>query len=227
MGKVKILNAWYIKLFMITLMVLDHLRYIHDLVPTDTALIFTIISRCVAPMFGYLAVEGIRYTRNLKMYCLRLFVLAGIVFAGNAIVNRVLNSSINNNVIFTLAVGVLVIALIILGKEKKNVLLYILSGICFAVGFLWGEWGTVLLPFMTVTYLFRDKRIILCIGYAITMVIAFLIPWSEPWWFTVFPFILLYNGKRGLNTTFAKYFFYVFYPLHIWIIAIINYFMTR
>jgi len=222
MSKIKILNAWHLKLFMAALMVLDHLHYIQGLIPSDTVHIFNIVTRCVAPMFGYLAVEGIRHTRNIRLYCIRLIVLASITFAGNAILNFVLQSSINNNVIFTLAFGVLVIALVIWGREKKNVWLYILAGICFIVGFLWGEWGTVLLPFMVVTYLFHEKKLYLFIGYAVIVAIAFLIPWSEPWWFIVFPFILLYNGERGLNTRFAKYFFYVFYPLHLWIITIIS-----
>ena len=223
MSKVKVLNAWHIKLLMAALMALNHLHYIQNLVPSETAYVFTIISRCVAPMFGYLAVEGIKHTRNLKMYCLRLIILAGIMFAGNAIINTALQSNIDNNVIFTLAMGVVVIALIIWGKEKKNTFLYILAGICFIVGSLWGEWGTVLLPFMTVTYLFREKRVFLCIGYVLIGIIAFLIPWGEPWWFIVFPFIFLYNGERGPNTRLTKYFFYVFYPLHLWIIAIINF----
>ena len=120
MSKVKVLNAWHIKLLMAALMALDHLHYIQNLIPSETSYVFTIISRCVAPMFGYLAVEGIRHTRNLKMYCLRLIILAGIMFAGNAIINPALQSNINNNVIFTLAMGVVVIALIIWGKDKNN-----------------------------------------------------------------------------------------------------------
>ncbi|WP_374705328.1 hypothetical protein [Paenibacillus radicis (ex Gao et al. 2016)] len=35
---------------------------------------------------------------------------------------------------------------------------------------------------------------------------------------TVIPFILLYNGERGLSNRFAKYLFSVFYPLHLWIL---------
>lgn len=60
MGKFKILNAFQIKLLMAFLMLLDHLRYIHGLVAPETAAVLTLISRCVAPMFAYLAVEGIR-----------------------------------------------------------------------------------------------------------------------------------------------------------------------
>lgn len=45
--------------------------------------------------------------------------------------------------------------------------------------------------------------------------------------FTVLPFLSLYNGERGPNTPFSKYLFYVFYPAHLWIIALIGYFMIR
>lgn len=70
MDRFKIMNAFQIKLLLAFLMLLDHLRYIHGLVAPETAAVLTLISRCVAPMFAYLAVEGIRHTRNLKKYCL-------------------------------------------------------------------------------------------------------------------------------------------------------------
>lgn len=37
------------------------------------------------------------------------------------------------------------------------------------------------------------------------------------------PTILLYNGERGINNKFSKYLFYVFYPLHLWILAAISF----
>ena len=239
MNKVKILNAWHIKLLMAALMVLDHLQLIHNLISPELATVFTIISRCVAPVFAYLVVEGILHTRSVWKYCLRLSILAGIVFVGNLILNILFGGysgaviederkflTISNNVIFTLAMGVLVIALIIHGQKKKSKYgFYFLAVIGFIVGFLWGEWGSVLLPFMVIVYIFREKPLFRFIGYAIIEIIAILLPFGEPFYFLAFPVILLYNGERGLNTRFSKYFFYVFYPLHIWILAVINFFL--
>ena len=37
------------------------------------------------------------------------------------------------------------------------------------------------------------------------------------------PFIESYDGTRGPSTAWNKYFFYVFYPAHLWIIATITY----
>ncbi len=219
MSKFKGMNAFQLKLLMVFLMFLDHLRYIDNFVSPETASVFTVISRCVAPMFAYFAVEGIIHTHNLKKYCLRLLILAGVIFIGNALLN------ISNNVIFTLALGVLAIALIQWGKNKPKaagMCLYAATGICFITGFLWGEWGSVILPFMFTEYFFRDKKAIRFIGYGVIEIIALLLPFGEPLYFFVFPFILLYNGERGPNTWFSKYFFYIFYPVHLWIIAIIN-----
>lgn len=236
----KKLNACQIKYIMAFLMLLDHLRYIYNFIPPDLASIFTLVSRCVAPMFAYLAVEGIRHTRNLKKYCLRLFIFAGIMFAGNTALNALFKTFsaslleneqvrlfINNNVIFTLAAGVFCIALIIWGKEKKGVAKYgyfVASAICFIAG-VWGEWGSVIIPFMLVTYFFRDNKILRYLGYVFIEIIAILLYFSEPFWFIMFPFILLYNGERGSKSNFNKYFFYLFYPIHLWIIAIINFFI--
>lgn len=230
MDKLKIMNAFQLKLLMVFLMVLNHICYIEHLVPDRLAFIFTIISRCVAPMFAYFAVEGIRKTRNLKKYCLRLSVLAGIVFIGNGILKAVFGNftperirPLENNVIFTLALGVVAIALTRWGKEKQGIArngFYALSAFCFLTGFFMGEWGSVLLPFMFIEYFFQNKKVIRFAGYLLIEVIAILLPFSEPYWFLVFPFILLYNGERGPKTKFSQYFFYVFYPVHLWVIAI-------
>ncbi|MEG1044213.1 MAG: TraX family protein [Oscillospiraceae bacterium] len=41
-------------------------------------------------------------------------------------------------------------------------------------------------------------------------------------WLMIFslPIMLLYNGRKGSKTKFSKYFFYLFYPLHIWLLFI-------
>lgn len=230
MNQWKFINAFQIKLLMVFLMVLNHLCYIDHLVPDRLAAVFTIISRCVAPMFAYFAVEGIRKTHNLKKYCLRLSVLAGIVFVGNGILKVIFGNftaerirPLENNVIFTLALGVAAIALIRWGKTKQGMAgksCYVLSAFCFVVGFFIGEWGSVLLPFMFIEYFLHEKKMIRFVGYVLIEVIAIFLPFSEPYWFLVFPFIFLYNEERGPKTKFCQYFFYVFYPVHLWVIAI-------
>ncbi|MEH6942521.1 TraX family protein [Bacillus sp. JJ722] len=40
-------------------------------------------------------------------------------------------------------------------------------------------------------------------------------------------FILLYNGKCGMNSVFTKSMFYFFYPVHLWAIYMIGYFLCE
>jgi len=208
-------------------MVLDHLRHVDNLLSPDIDFYFNTISRCVAPMFAFLVVEGLIHTSNLRRYLNRLFLFSAVTFIGNYMLTMVLGNQrlLNSNVLFTLSLGAFGIVLSMWGKEQKKRGLYVFAMICFIAGFLFAEWGTVLIPFMISTYFFRDKPIYKYSGYIITGVIAFLIPFSEPLWFIVFPYIFMYNGKRGYDTVFSKYFFYVFYPVHLWVLAVINYMM--
>jgi hypothetical protein len=54
--------------------------------------------------------------------------------------------------------------------------------------------------------------------------LSYLIPFNTFQWLMLLaiPFFLLYNGERGKGN---KTFFYLFYPIHIWIFFIIGYYM--
>ena len=45
---------------------------------------------------------------------------------------------------------------------------------------------------------------------------------SEWMMISVLPFIWLYNGQRG-----TKYFFYIIYPAHLWILMILRYLFIK
>lgn len=239
LSKFKVLNAWHIKLIITFLMILNHLDLGYHYVSKDWELIFMLISRCVAPMFAYLVVEGIIYTKDLKKYCLRLFIWTFSTVLGNTIIEHILVNAATNinandylyltiraNVCYTLLAGAVCISLLIWANSQKAAikLLYrILAVACFVFG-LFVEWGIVLLPFMLVTYFYKSNRKKRIIGYTLIEFIAILSR-SEMLYFIVFPLISLYNGKRGPQNWFTKYFFYVFYPVHLWIIAIINFYL--
>lgn len=48
-------------------------------------------------------------------------------------------------------------------------------------------------------------------------------------WMMVFalPLFFLYSGERVVNNAFTKYMFYIFYPVHLWIIYTIGYFVSK
>ena len=55
--------------------------------------------------------------------------------------------------------------------------------------------------------------------------LPYLFPYGTYQWLMLLaiPFFFLYNGKRGKN---PKLLFYIFYPLHIWILFVVGYFIT-
>ena len=245
-------NSFQIKILMALLMVLDHIPHIPGLIPSTWEGIFHVITRCVGVWFAYVAVEGFIYTRSRVKYNVRLFFWAGVMILGNYLLS-LQGIIVINNIFLTLAVGVFMLNILFydikcLSKfsSKKLVIIKIIRIILalsiFVLGLSVTEGGIVIIPFMLLTYLFRKSMKCKVISYLVFSLLLFFTAYvdygdisttinmlmfnSDFMLFTVIPFILMYNGERGLNNKFSKYFFYVFYPAHLWIIGIIGYFMT-
>lgn len=246
-------NAFQIKFFMAMLMVLDHLDYIPHAIPPLWAGIFHALTRCVGVWFAFMAVEGFLHTRNQLRYNCRLFVWAAMMFAGNHFLQILLAAKdirINNNIFLTLAVGVLLLNVLthsikVFGTPEPALVKWmrrLLALGVFIIGLVGTEGGMIVLPFMVITFFFRQHlllRNVLYVVFAVLLavpslcsafsyqepaVIIDMILFNSDWMFvSVLPFLYLYNGERGKKTVFTKYFFYVFYPLHLWVIAVIGY----
>lgn len=236
-------DGFQLKLFMLLIMVLDHIDYF---IPSELALIFHVLTRCVGVWFGYMAVEGFIHTKNIKKYIIRLFTWAGIMFLGNTILMKLFKSKdilIHNNIFLTIACGVLILTLLSYtkgSKLQKKAMLCIGTLITLVFSAIYAEGAMTMIPFMLITYYLRNNRTWRNVGYLGFSILLFSISFvsyetigttlqmlaynSDFMFITMLPFMYMYNGKRGLNTKFTKYLFYIFYPLHLWIIATIAYF---
>ena len=219
----KIFNGFSLKLIMTIFMLIDHIGYFIPQTPHW----FRWLGRIVAPIFVFLSTEGYRHTRDVKAYMKRLFVAAAIMFVGNSIVWLIFRRDIflSNNIFLSLALGVALLCN--LEKEDRNnghiALIFISSQ--FAE-------GSFIVPAMVLIFhYFKEDKKKLSISYILLSSIFLLDGFSynalfveNPQWMMVFalPFILMYNGKRGPN---IKYFFYIFYPIHIWFLYIFGYLM--
>jgi hypothetical protein len=235
------LNGFQIKLLMACLMVLDHISYfISDM----WVVIFHVITRVVGVWFAYGAVEGFKYTRNLKKYSMRLFSWAAIMFAGNYLLNSLFYDrgiAAHNNIFLTLAIGVLMLTA--LTRIKNKILGFLCTVILLVIGILIAEGGMVILPFMLITFFTYGKNKYRNIGYLCLSLVLFLMIFvnygdllttikmlginSDFMFIFVIPFLYMYNGERGSNSKFAKYFFYIFYPAHLWIITTMEYIVSK
>lgn len=212
----QIFNSFSLKIIMTILMVIDH---IGQFIP-GTPPYFRWIGRIVAPVFFFLLTEGYDHTKDKLAYIKRLFKGAIIMFAGNLVLWFIFKeeSFITNNIFFTLAVN-LAILVIIDDKEKreKNIFLLVVL-IAFAS---LAEGSLMATALIMIFFYLKHNKLKLSIAYIVVSLL--LIPNIQ--WMQVFalPFILMYNGKRGPD---FKKFFYIFYPIHIWILFLIGHFLS-
>ncbi len=175
--------------------------------------IIRLIGRPAFPIFCFLLVEGFLHTRDSRKYALRLFLFALIseIPFDLAILGTPV-TFVHQNVFFTLLIGLLVMMAADRFPKKFWIQLFI-----FALGLAAGEllhtdydWRGVLL--IEILYLLRFDRQYQCIAGAIA------ISWESTGPLAFLP-VLAYNGERGIS---LKYFFYLFYPVHLlilWLIA--------
>lgn len=100
------------------------------------------------------------------------------------------------------------------------------------------EGGLQLIPFVLISYFFHDskwKQAVFTLAYSLLM---FFVPYGGPalfqngfdmfcvnsdWMtFLVIPFMFLYNGREGKKSPSGKWFFYFFYPAHLWALMLLK-----
>ncbi len=220
-----------LKYIAVAAMVLDHTGFfffpIHSYPLVGTLL--RVIGRLTMPIMCYFLAEGYQYTSSRKKYAIRLGVFAllsqvpySLAFSGKWIDYKL-------NVIFTLFVAFL--TLMLFDRVRKNYMWLLAVGGMLALSSL-GDWGMFAPLYVLVFYIHRGNRRLqirdfsivslgMIILYTASNVVNDYAWYSLLWMLGVYLFIpalLLYNGKPGSKAAFHKWFFYIFYPLHLLVI---------
>lgn len=175
------------------------------------------IGRIAFPIFCFLLVEGFLHTSNRFKYASRLFLFSLLseipfdlaLFHSPADLHY-------QNVFFTLLIGLFVIwAMEKADTSDYRLLFYLISiGIGSLVALIlhtdYDYKGVILIAGL---YFFRYHPPLRTVAGCLSLL------WEPPACLAFIP-INLYNGKRGIS---LKYFFYLFYPLHLLIYAAILY----
>lgn len=208
-----------VKLIAILSMLVDHLaasgviRLLYD--SDGLYRLCRAVGRMAFPIFCFLLVEGHIHTRNQRRYLGRLFLFAllseipfDLAFYGK------LCHLPGQNVFFTLFLGMLTLCAVEKVQSNGNrqwIWMPMAAGMLTA-SLLHTDYGGFGVALILIFYWFREvpwKRNLIsgcaCIGSPAAL--AALIP------------IQLYNGKRGVSW---KYFFYLFYPLHLLLLCLIR-----
>lgn len=234
----KHLNGNQIKLIAIIAMTIDHFTWVFF--PGTQAVWYVfclhIIGRLTAPIMWFFIAEGCHYTRNIWKYAMRLFIFAFIShFAYNfafgiPFVPFSTGSFFNQtSVMWSLAWAVVLIAIF---REERIpdwvkylsipiicLLTFTSDWSCIAVMcpfFLYQHRGNIKAQeldiviwsfiYALVYFLFLDKL------YGILQMFTFL----------TIPILAQYNGERGRKIKGSKWFFYIYYPLHLVLVGIVR-----
>lgn len=241
------LNSNALKMIAIIAMTIDHITshafpdYPHELLPV----LLRIIGRLTCPIMCYCIAEGYHYTKNIRKYTFRLFLFAFIshfayVFASASYVDwksfipfyygNILNQT---SVIWALAWGLVMLRVVNSEKIKKMSIKVLLILLICVVSFP-SNWSCIaslcILAFGTNRSNLKTQSLLMIFYVAIySAVYCFTIDWVyglvQMGVVLAIPLFKLYNGERGKNPTvnkIMKWFFYIYYPLHLSIIGFIQ-----
>lgn len=213
------LSGFDLKCIAVFSMLVDHIgAYLY---PSEIWMRY--VGRLAFPIFGFLIVEGFFHTRDVKKYMGRLFVFALISEVPYDLVRY--NTPVykdHQNIFFTLLLALICICVLQTMQE------HMLSAcaVLLAVGALthyiikpdYGIGGIVMILCF---YVFRRQTAELCLSVAVIN-ICYYDNIQRAGALALLP-ILFYNGKKGPS---AKYFFYVFYPVHLLLLYLIRRYLS-
>ena len=243
----KILDSNTIKLIAIIAMTVDHIAwflfpdYPQEVIP----IVMHVIGRITCPIMCYFIAEGYHYTKNIDKYTCRLFIFAFvshfayIFFSENFVdcmsfvpfyYGEILNQT---SVMWSLAWGLVMLRVVNSKKINRDITKTLLVILICIISFP-SDWSCVaslcILAFGTNRDNFKTQMLWMIFYVAI---------YSAVYFFSIdkiygilqmsvvlsIPVLFMYNGKRGKNQTankIMKWSFYIYYPLHLFIIGLIQ-----
>lgn len=203
------LNSFQLKWIAIISMAIDHTGAI--LFPQ--MLILRCIGRIAFPIFCYLLVEGFFHTRNIYHYMIRLFIFAVVseIPYDLAFRGEILEFS-HQNVFLTLFLGVVLMYILKRASTWPEKVIEILL-VMWIAGVLRTDYGFNGILLIVSFYLLRDRFWIKITAGVVWNFISD--SYIQRYGALAMLPIALYNGERGRS---MKYFFYIFYPLHLFIL---------
>lgn len=230
-----------LKIIAIIAMTFDHVAMLF--IPYDTLVgqLFRIIGRLTIGIMCFMIAEGYYHTHDRKRYLGRLFCFAIIshipyVFLSTGKISLVYDGKFQTSVMWTLFLGLLALCVWKSNKIKIILKIVIITAIFFLSSF--GDWSIVGVLFILGFGIFHDNRkkqmifyIIISLLMAVSIAVVFGVGGKFPWYREFFhfgllltvPILLQYNGKqKQTKSRNLKWLFYIYYPLHMIIIRMID-----
>ncbi len=186
--------------------------------------VLRLIGRFSFPLFAYLLILGLENTRNVRNYFIRLFIFALISQVPFYLATRIKPLD-HLNIFFTLSFGLMFIYFF----KKNSIIAFVPIVLSILLNFDYNIYGIVMIGCM---YILTGN---IKLGTILLVLLngLFLVPWNSQFLsLLALPLIILH--QNSLLTTpkefkkefkipiWRKYFFYVYYPLHLSILYIIH-----
>lgn len=182
--------------------------------------ILRLIGRLAFPIFCFLLVEGFLHTHDVKQYLRRLLLFGAVSeIPFDMAFFRVPFYGGHQNVYWTLALGVIAMAAMQRSQDAAGRLTWQGGAIAVACALAaelaatdYGAIGVALIAALYLTRKSRTQQSILGAGMMLferTAPLAFVLTW-------------FYNGQRGRCPQWAKWAFYLFYPVHLVVLGVIT-----
>ena len=244
----KKLDSNTLKLIAIIAMTVDHIAWAafpgYSL--DKLAVSLHIIGRITCPIMCYFIAEGYHYTKDVKKYTARLFLLAVIshfayVFASGSFVDwksfipfyygDILNQT---SVVWSLAWGLVMLRVVNSKTIKQNRLKIILILLICVISFP-SDWSCIASLCVLALGTNREKfktQMLWMLFYVFIYAVVYFFALDKVYGIIhagvilSIPLLMMYNGKRGNNpriNKFMKWVFYIYYPLHLLVIGLFNY----
>ncbi len=210
-----------LKLIAAAAMLLDHAGLL--LFPQIPLL--RVLGRLAFPIYAFMIAEGCKYTRNRKRYFLGIFLLGIFCQA----IYFLADGSLYLSVLITFCLAILM--LYALSEAKKNPTPGTLLRLGLTILAVWGLnqvfaidygfWGCMLPVFagalQGTSWESRTGNLLsLTLGLVLLSAALGGIQW---YCLLALPLLALYSGRRGKGD--LKYFFYIFYPVHLGLLQVL------
>lgn len=216
------LDGFSLKMIAIAAMTIDHIAVIFF----PEALWMRVIGRLTMPIMAFLIAESYCHTRSPRHYLYRLLTFATVA----QVPFMLAFGTYTLNVLFTLATAVSVLMVENSQIKKPMKLLLTFGLLLFSLLCDWALFGVL---FVWVFFKFRNdfRRQIAAFAMVVAAELIVLALNANDYTFFVeagvflaLPFLSLYNGKRGFD---MRYLFYIFYPAHLALFALLHWLIGR
>lgn len=211
-----------LKMIAVLTMTIDHI----GLALFPQQILFRVIGRLAFPIYAFMIAEGCVHTRSIGRYFGTLAAVAAVC----QVVYFVAMGSLFQCVLVTFSMSVAIIALLKNAMGKKSVMAWMAVACGIALAFFVTEglpgllnhtnffvdYGFVGVMLPPLVYLAKGKTQKICVCAILLLALGHRFANVQMWALLALPLLALYNGRRGKWK--MKYFFYIYYPLHLVII---------